>query len=65
VKPTTEGQSENAGGSRGDRVVEAMRSAPKPKPGMSTDQLMEFTRGERVTDAPADLPIGSRPGRAL
>jgi len=34
------------GGGRGQRVVEAMRRAPKPKRGMSTDQLMAFTRGE-------------------
>jgi len=33
-------------GGRGQRVVEAMRRAPKPKRGMSTDQLMAFTRGE-------------------
>jgi len=31
---------------RGLRVLEAMRRAPKPRPGMTTDQLMAFTRGE-------------------
>jgi AbrB family looped-hinge helix DNA binding protein len=31
---------------RGRRVLEAMRRAPKPRRGMSTDQLMAFTRGE-------------------
>jgi len=31
---------------RGRRVIEAMRLAPKPKRGMTTDQLMAFTRGE-------------------
>ncbi len=31
---------------RGRRVVEAMRRAPKPKRGMTTDQLMALTRGE-------------------
>jgi len=31
---------------RGARIVEAMRRAPKPKPGMTTAQLMALTRGE-------------------
>lgn len=31
---------------RGIRIVEAMRRAPKPKPGMTTAQLMALTRGE-------------------
>ena len=32
--------------SRGQRLLEAMRNAPKPKPGMTTDELMALTRGE-------------------
>lgn len=32
--------------SRGQLMLEAMRKGPKPKPGMTTDELMEFTRGE-------------------
>jgi len=32
--------------SRGERMLEAMRRAPKPIPGMTTDQLMAMTRGE-------------------
>lgn len=35
-----------ASGGRGRRIVEAMRRAPKPKPGMTTAQLMALTRGE-------------------
>jgi len=31
---------------RGQRVVEAMRRAPKPTRSMTTDQLMALTRGE-------------------
>ena len=31
---------------RGGRLLEAMRRAPKPKPGMTTAQLMALTRGE-------------------
>lgn len=31
---------------RGQRVLDALRRAPKPKPGMTTDQLMALTRGE-------------------
>ena len=31
---------------RGQRLLEAMRKAPKPKPGMTTDELMALTRGE-------------------
>jgi AbrB family looped-hinge helix DNA binding protein len=34
------------GKSRGQRLLEAMRKAPKPKSGMTTDQLMALTRGE-------------------
>ncbi len=34
------------GDRRGLRVLEAMRRAPKPRRGMTTDQLMAFTRGE-------------------
>lgn len=33
-------------GGRGARLLAAMRRAPKPKSGMSTDQLMALTRGE-------------------
>jgi len=32
--------------SRGDRLLAALGRAPKPKPGMTTDQLMALTRGE-------------------
>jgi AbrB family looped-hinge helix DNA binding protein len=32
--------------SRGQRLLDAMRRAPRPKPGMTTDQLMALTRGE-------------------
>lgn len=32
--------------SRGQRVLDAMRRGPKPIPGMTTDELMELTRGE-------------------
>ena len=31
---------------RGRRLVDAMRRAPRPKPGLTTDQLMALTRGE-------------------
>ena len=31
---------------RGQRLLELMRSAPRPKPGMTTDQLMALTRGD-------------------
>ena len=31
---------------RGRRLIEAMRRAPRPKRGMTTDQLMALTRGE-------------------
>jgi AbrB family looped-hinge helix DNA binding protein len=34
------------GKSRGQRLLEAMRKAPKPRSGMTTDQLMALTRGE-------------------
>jgi len=34
------------GRSRGKRLVDVLRRAPKPKPGMTTDQLMALTRGE-------------------
>ncbi len=33
------------GAGRGQRVVDAMRLAPRPKAGMTTDQLMKLTRG--------------------
>jgi bifunctional DNA-binding transcriptional regulator/antitoxin component of YhaV-PrlF toxin-antitoxin module len=32
--------------SRGQRLLEHMRSAPRPMRGMTTDQLMALTRGE-------------------
>lgn len=32
-------------GGRGRRLVDAMRRAPHPKPGLTTDQLMALTRG--------------------
>jgi AbrB family looped-hinge helix DNA binding protein len=32
-------------GGRGRRLVDAMRRAPRPKPGLTTDQLMALTRG--------------------
>ncbi|MBI3491864.1 MAG: AbrB/MazE/SpoVT family DNA-binding domain-containing protein [Acidobacteria bacterium] len=32
--------------SRGERLLEIMRRGPKPKPGMTTDQLMALTRGD-------------------
>jgi AbrB family looped-hinge helix DNA binding protein len=31
---------------RGELLLEAMRRAPKPMTGMTTDELMAFTRGE-------------------
>lgn len=31
---------------RGQRLLDAMRRAPRPKPGMTTDQLMALTRGD-------------------
>ena len=31
---------------RGQMLLEAMSRAPKPRPGMTTDQLMALTRGE-------------------
>jgi AbrB family looped-hinge helix DNA binding protein len=34
------------GASRGERILVAMRRAPRPRPGMTTDQLMALTRGE-------------------
>ena len=34
------------GKSRGQRMLEAMRRAPKPRSGMTTDQLMALTRGD-------------------
>ena len=33
-------------GRRGERLLAAMRRAPRPRPGMTTDQLMALTRGE-------------------
>ena len=32
--------------SRGERLLELMRRAPRPRSGMTTDQLMALTRGE-------------------
>ena len=32
--------------SRGQRLLEAMRAARPPKPGMTTDEIMAMTRGE-------------------
>jgi AbrB family looped-hinge helix DNA binding protein len=32
--------------SRGQLMLEAMKRAPRPKPGMTTDELMALTRGE-------------------
>jgi AbrB family looped-hinge helix DNA binding protein len=34
------------GQTRGARLLAAMRDAPKPRKGMSTDQLMALTRGK-------------------
>jgi AbrB family looped-hinge helix DNA binding protein len=34
------------GAGRGARLLAALRQAPKPKAGMTTDQLMALTRGE-------------------
>lgn len=34
------------GKSRGERLLAAMKRAPKPKRGMTTDELMALTRGE-------------------
>ncbi len=31
---------------RGERLLEAMRRAPRPRRGMTTDQLMALTRGD-------------------
>ena len=31
---------------RGRRLIDHMRRAPKPRPGMTTDQLMALTRGD-------------------
>jgi AbrB family looped-hinge helix DNA binding protein len=31
---------------RGVRLVDAMRRAPRPKPGMTTDELLALTRGK-------------------
>lgn len=31
---------------RGDRLLDSMRQAPRPRAGMTTDQLMALTRGE-------------------
>ena len=36
----------NGAKSRGQRLLEAMRKAPRPRRGMTTDQLMALTRGE-------------------
>jgi AbrB family looped-hinge helix DNA binding protein len=32
---------------RGQRLIEHLRRGPKPMPGMTTDELMAMTRGER------------------
>ena len=32
--------------SRGQMLLQTMRRAPKPRPGMTTDELMALTRGE-------------------
>ena len=32
--------------SRGQRLLDLMRAAPKPRAGMTTDDLMALTRGE-------------------
>jgi AbrB family looped-hinge helix DNA binding protein len=32
--------------SRGQRLLDLMRAAPRPKAGMTTDELMALTRGE-------------------
>ena len=32
--------------SRGQRLLELMRAAPRPRAGMTTDELMALTRGE-------------------
>ena len=32
--------------SRGQMLLEVMASGPRPKPGMTTDELMALTRGE-------------------
>jgi AbrB family looped-hinge helix DNA binding protein len=32
---------------RGQRLLDAMRRAPKPRPGMTTDELMALTRGDK------------------
>lgn len=34
------------GAGRGRRLVDVLRHAPKPRPGMTTDELMALTRGE-------------------
>jgi AbrB family looped-hinge helix DNA binding protein len=34
------------GAGRGRRLIEHLRHAPKPRPGMTTDELMALTRGE-------------------
>jgi AbrB family looped-hinge helix DNA binding protein len=35
----------SGGTSRGQRLLDAMRRAPRPRRGMTTDQLMKLTRG--------------------
>ena len=35
------------GGTRGRRLIEHLRHAPKPTSGMTTDQLMALTREQR------------------
>ena len=36
----------SGGNRRGERLLAAMKRAPKPKKGMTTDELMALTRGE-------------------
>jgi AbrB family looped-hinge helix DNA binding protein len=31
---------------RGQRLIETMRRGPRPRPGLTTDQLMALTRGK-------------------
>ena len=32
---------------RGQRVLDALQRAPRPRPGMTTDELMALTRGDK------------------
>jgi AbrB family looped-hinge helix DNA binding protein len=40
VRPKRDGKA------RGQRLLQSMRRAPRPRPGMTTDQLMALTRGD-------------------